>query len=196
MSSVCPNGHSLEGSFTFCPDCGAKIDASGAPTAEIRGSIDGPTPASTSTKSSGKRNLIASLVAVVLIIALAVVISLSHHSNAHHSASASATGASGATGSSGASGSAATSCPMVLGNWVAITGYNLLNNLSDTQYVFTFGTTSPIEQWIQGELGPYVQAEAQRGKQTADQEIFGAALKECASLIKQGQNVNSLPQHP
>jgi len=76
-----------------------------------------------------------------------------------------------------------------------MTGYNLLNNLSDTQYVFAFGTTSPIEQWVQGELAPYVQAEVQQGKQTADQEIFGAAVKECASLIEQGVSVSSLPQH-
>lgn len=76
-----------------------------------------------------------------------------------------------------------------------MTGYNLLNNLPDTQYIFDFGTTFPFEQWVQGDLAPYVQAEVQQRNQTADQKIFGADVKECASLIEQGVSVSSLSQH-
>ena len=101
-------------------------------------------------------------------------------------------GSQASGGTSQASGG--TSCPVAIGAWVMSTSNFIQSYPSDLPPVIgTFGTSSPIEEWVMGELGTYIQNVVSNGMASAVKSLYNDATQECKSLASNGEDTSNIP---
>jgi predicted PurR-regulated permease PerM len=124
----------------------------------------------TSKYLSGTRNRIIAAAVVVLVIVGAVVLA------------------------GGSSKSPEQSCELNLSNWVISTSNFMQSNPNSIPPLMNqFGTSSPITQWVDGQLGSFLSGSVQNGQASADGQLETAAVQECQSLASSGTNIGAIP---
>jgi len=171
QSMKCPEGHEALTDGEACPECGALPGLKTEETSKKRFFLQRSKPLK------------------IFIICLSILIITSIVNNLSGSLQ-------GGTASGGSSTDPIYACTNTLANWVIATDVNDMNGSSDTQFVFTFGTQSPIVSWIEGIMGTYIQDSVQQGQTYAQQQIANAAADECNKLSSNGTDISNLPQHP
>ena len=99
-----------------------------------------------------------------------------------------------ASGGTSSQASGGTSCPVAIGAWVMSTSNFIQSYPSDLPPVIgTFGTSSPIEEWVMGELGTYIQNVVSNGMASAVKSLYNDATQECKSLASNGEDTSNIP---
>jgi hypothetical protein len=102
--------------------------------------------------------------------------------------------AGGSDSGSGSQASGGKSCPVAIGAWVMSTSDFIQSYPNDLPPVIsTFGTSSPIEGWVMGQLGTYMQNVVSNGMASAVKTLYDDATQECKSLASSGEDISNIP---
>jgi len=86
------------------------------------------------------------------------------------------------------------SCQLNLSNWVITTSnYEQANPDGVPPLMSQFGTSSPITQWVDGQVGSFLSGTIQNGQASVDSQLESAAAEECQSLSSSGTNIGAIP---